>query len=143
VIMCDVDHFKQINDEKGHAAGDDVLQLFVSRMQKAIRSNSDWVARYGGEEFLLVMPETEHQAAMFVAEKIRALIGGPLFSTRSGDIRVTSSFGVASTGPAGPDLAMKVGKPHQGRGSMPVSQQGSGPGPHHGGGDSELAGDQP
>src|ERR1700689_854750 len=40
VIMCDVDHFKQINDEKGHAAGDDVLQLFVSRIQKSIRSNS-------------------------------------------------------------------------------------------------------
>ena len=108
VIMSDVDHFKQINDEKGHAAGDDVLQLFVSRMQKAIRSNSDWVARYGGEEFLLVLPETEHEAALHVAEKIRAQIGGPLFSTRSGEIRVTASFGVASTGPDGPDLAMKV-----------------------------------
>ena len=66
------------------------------------------MARYGGEEFLLVLPETEHEAAMLVAEKLRALIGGPLFSTRSGDIRVTSSFGVASTGPDGPDLAMKV-----------------------------------
>jgi diguanylate cyclase (GGDEF)-like protein len=108
VIMCDVDHFKQINDEKGHAAGDDVLQLYVSRVQKSIRSNSDWVARYGGEEFLLVLPETEHQAAMHVAEKIRAQIGGPMFSTRSGDIRVTSSFGVASTGRDGPDLAMKA-----------------------------------
>ena len=108
VVMCDVDHFKQINDEKGHAAGDDVLQLFVSRIQKAIRSNSDWVARYGGEEFLLVLPETEHEAALHVAEKIRTQIGGPMFSTRSGDIHVTSSFGVASTGPEGPDLAMRA-----------------------------------
>ena len=51
VLMCDVDHFKQINDVHGHAAGDDVLQQCVARAQKSIRSNSDWVARYGGEEF--------------------------------------------------------------------------------------------
>src|ERR1700722_18282917 len=108
VIMCDIDHFKRINDEQGHAPGDDVLQQFAARAQKILRTNSDWVARYGGEEFLLVLPETEHEAAMYVAEKIRAQIGGPLFSTRSGDIRVTASFGVASTGPEGPDLAMKV-----------------------------------
>ena len=62
----------------------------------------------GGAQFLLVLPETEHEAALHVAEKIRAQIGGPLFSTRSGDIRVTASFGVASTGPDGPDLAMKA-----------------------------------
>ena len=108
VVMCDIDHFKLINDEQGHAAGDDVLQLFVSRIQKCIRSHSDWMARYGGEEFLLVLPETDCRAGLFVAEKLRALIGGTPFATRSGELRVTSSFGVASTGPAGPDLALKV-----------------------------------
>ncbi len=58
VLMCDLDHFKQINDQRGHAAGDDVLQQFAARAQKSIRSNSDWIARYGGEEFLIVLPET-------------------------------------------------------------------------------------
>jgi diguanylate cyclase (GGDEF)-like protein len=60
VLMCDLDHFKHINDQRGHAAGDDVLQQFAARAQKSIRSNSDWIARYGGEEFLIVLPETAH-----------------------------------------------------------------------------------
>ena len=67
VIMCDIDHFKQINDDYGHAAGDDVLQQFVARIQKSIRNNSDWIARYGGEEFLLVLPETDFAGGMKVA----------------------------------------------------------------------------
>jgi diguanylate cyclase (GGDEF)-like protein len=108
VIMCDIDHFKRINDEMGHTAGDDVLQQFVGRVQRAIRSNSDWVARYGGEEFLLVLPETDFNAGVFVAEKIRSLISSSPFATRAGENCVTASFGVASTGPDGPDLALKV-----------------------------------
>ncbi len=108
VIMFDIDHFKRINDEKGHAAGDDVLQQFVSRVQRSIRSNSDWIARYGGEEFLMVLPETEFKSGMFVAEKIRALIDSAPFVTRAGDCPVTASFGVAATGPSGPDLLLRV-----------------------------------
>src|SRR5277367_4681543 len=73
VLMCDIDHFKTINDAKGHAAGDEVLQQFAARAQKSIRSNSDWVSRYGGEEFLIVLPETAHEGAVSVAEKIRSL----------------------------------------------------------------------
>ena len=108
VIMCDIDHFKRINDERGHSAGDDVLQQFVSRVQRSIRSNSDWIARYGGEEFLMVLPETEFRSGVFVAEKIRTLIGEMPFVTRAGEVPVTASFGVAATGIAGPDLALKV-----------------------------------
>jgi diguanylate cyclase (GGDEF)-like protein len=108
VIMSDVDHFKDINDARGHAAGDEVLQQFAARAQKSIRSNSDWVSRYGGEEFLIVLPETSHEGAMAVAEKIRTLIGSTPFTTRAGDSVVTASFGVASTGPTGPDIALKV-----------------------------------
>ena len=78
-------------------------------MQKSIRSNSDWVARYGGEEFLLVLPETEHEAAHVRGGKDPQRSSAARCSRPAqGDIRVTSSFGVASTGPAGPDLAMKV-----------------------------------
>ena len=108
VLMCDVDFFKKINDARGHAAGDDVLQQFVARAQKILRTNSDWVARYGGEEFLIVLPETPYAGAMHVAEKIRALIASAPFATRAGDAMVTASFGVASTGPCGPDIALKV-----------------------------------
>ena len=108
VLMCDIDHFKEINDERGHSAGDDVLQQFAARAQKSIRSNSDWVARYGGEEFLIVLPQTAYQGGLFVAEKIRSLVSSTPFSTRNGDPVVTASFGVASTGPNGPDLTLKV-----------------------------------
>jgi two-component system, cell cycle response regulator len=108
VLMCDIDHFKQINDAHGHAAGDDVLQQFAARAQRSIRSNSDWVSRYGGEEFLIVLPETSHEGAVAVAEKIRTLVAATPFATRGGDARVTASFGVASTGPSGPDLTLKV-----------------------------------
>jgi two-component system, cell cycle response regulator len=107
VIMCDVDHFKQVNDVRGHSAGDDVLQQFVTRMQRSIRATSDWVARLGGEEFLIVLPETGFQGAMFVAEKIRAIMTSVPFVTREGDVVATSSFGVASTELHGPDLATK------------------------------------
>src|ERR1700685_2797594 len=108
VLMCDLDHFKQVNDQRGHAAGDDVLQQFASRAQKFIRTNSDWIARYGGEEFLIVLPETAHADGMLVAEKIRNIVAGAPFTTRAGDAALTASFGVASTGPQGPDLSLKV-----------------------------------
>jgi two-component system cell cycle response regulator len=108
VLMCDIDYFKQINDARGHAAGDEVLQQFAARAQKSIRSNSDWVSRYGGEEFLIVLPETSHEGAVSVAEKIRTLIAATPFTTRAGDAVITASFGVASTGPSGPDITLKV-----------------------------------
>jgi two-component system, cell cycle response regulator len=108
VLMCDLDHFKHINDQCGHAAGDDVLQQFAARSQKSIRSNSDWIARYGGEEFLIVLPETAHVDGLFVAEKLRSLIANTPFTTRMGEIPMTASFGVASTGVNGPDLTLKV-----------------------------------
>ena len=108
VLMCDIDHFKQLNDARGHAAGDDVLQQFAARMQKSIRSTSDWVARYGGEEFLIVLPDTGHEGAMVVAEKMRSIMTASPFVTRAGDVQITASFGVASTTSHGPDLSLKV-----------------------------------
>ena len=74
VIMCDIDHFKQVNDVRGHAAGDEVLQQFAARIQRSIRTTSDWLARLGGEEFLIVLPETDYEGAVPVAEKIRDIV---------------------------------------------------------------------
>jgi diguanylate cyclase (GGDEF)-like protein len=108
VIMCDIDHFKQVNDARGHASGDEVLQQFAARIQKWIRNQSDWLARLGGEEFLIVLPETGYEGAVCAAEKIRSIVVESPFMTRVGNLGVTSSFGVASTESQGPDLSFKV-----------------------------------
>jgi two-component system cell cycle response regulator len=108
VVMCDVDHFKQVNDVSGHAAGDDVLQQFATRIQRSIRATSDWVARLGGEEFLIVLPETDYEGAVLLVEKVRDIVSGSAFMTRGGDVQVTASFGSASTELHGPDLTLKV-----------------------------------
>jgi diguanylate cyclase (GGDEF)-like protein len=108
LIMCDIDHFKLINDEKGHACGDDVLQQFMARIQKSLRGHSDWIARYGGEEFLLVLPQTGLSKGMAAAEKVRGFIAETPFATCAGEAWVTASFGVSATASAGPDLDLTV-----------------------------------
>jgi diguanylate cyclase (GGDEF)-like protein len=106
--MCDIDHFKLVNDARGHRAGDEVLQRVAHLSGKCIRASSDWMARYGGEEFLFVVPETGYAGAVVVAEKMRALIASKPLSTGAGEVAVTASFGVASTTATGPDLSLKV-----------------------------------
>ena len=108
VLMCDIDHFKRLNDVQGHAAGDEVLVQFVARVQKSIRKTSDWVARYGGEEFLIVLPETGYEGAVLAAEKMRLMMTASPFATRGGAAVVTASFGVAATAPHGPDLTLSL-----------------------------------
>ncbi len=108
VIMGDIDHFKKVNDVHGHAAGDEVLQQFVARIQRSIRTNCDWMARIGGEEFLIVLPETDHTGAACAAEKIRSILAETPFLTRADNLQVTASFGVASTPPHGPDLTLRT-----------------------------------
>jgi PleD family two-component response regulator len=63
LILCDIDHFKKVNDTLGHAVGDEILQQFGPRLQQALRRGIDWVARIGGEEFAIVMPETGYEPA--------------------------------------------------------------------------------
>ena len=106
VVISDIDHFKAINDARGHAAGDQVLQQFADRLQGSVRSNSDWVARYGGEEFVIVLPETPLEGAIAVAEKIRSATAETPFASSAGEAWVTASFGVASTAPHGPALEL-------------------------------------
>lgn len=91
LIYFDIDHFKQINDTMGHAAGDDTLRQ-VSRIVKETIRGSDLFSRWGGEEFLLLLPGTDLTSARLLAEKIRAA----LFQRDRADfVLVSASFGVA------------------------------------------------
>jgi two-component system, cell cycle response regulator len=95
IIMCDIDHFKRINDTYGHQAGDAVLQQFVTGLKRFVRTNVDWVARYGGEEFLIVLPETGLAGATSAAERLRQHTEQLAISFQNQDIHITASFGVA------------------------------------------------
>jgi len=94
VIMCDVDHFKQINDTHGHQVGDDVLRWFREGLQRGVRS-SDWLARYGGEEFVIVLPETSVANAATLANQLRERLAASEFVLGAAALRVTASFGVS------------------------------------------------
>jgi diguanylate cyclase (GGDEF)-like protein len=95
LVMADLDHFKRINDRHGHLVGDDVLRAFVKSVRAAIRPSSDWMARYGGEEFALVLAESDLDASIAVAERIRTECAQRPLETRAGALTVTASFGVA------------------------------------------------
>jgi diguanylate cyclase (GGDEF)-like protein len=94
LILCDIDHFKKINDTLGHAVGDEILQQFGPRLQQALRRGIDWVARIGGEEFAIVMPETAYEPAFDVARKLRAAVSHTAFKAGKTSIQVTASFGL-------------------------------------------------
>jgi two-component system cell cycle response regulator len=93
--MCDIDHFKVVNDTYGHAAGDAVLREFGARVQRCVRRGTDWIARVGGEEFAIVLPETDLEAATQIADKIRKYVSATPFHLGKRRIVVTASFGVA------------------------------------------------
>ena len=92
MIMVDVDHFKSVNDNHGHAKGDDVLKGVAKRLQDAVRK-SDILARYGGEEFCVILPETGADGAMALADKLRVAINHAPIA----ELDITASFGVSST----------------------------------------------
>jgi diguanylate cyclase (GGDEF)-like protein len=95
VAMCDVDHFKSVNDQHGHAVGDDVLRGLSTVLAGVLRSN-DSVVRYGGEEFLLLLPEVDLAAAARIAERARATVAASVLAS---GVRVTVSLGVAERHP--------------------------------------------
>ena len=94
LILCDIDHFKNVNDTLGHAGGDEVLRQFGTRLQDELRRGVDWVARIGGEEFAIVLPETNYEKALDVARKLRAAIANKSFQTQARSIQITASFGL-------------------------------------------------
>ncbi len=103
LIMCDLDHFKEVNDTLGHAVGDEVLKEFTRRLAGQVRQGVDWLARCGGEEFVLVLPETDLAGSLAVARRLRHLVAATPFATTAGPVRVTASFGVAARPPGEAD----------------------------------------
>ena len=92
LLLLDLDHFKQINDQGGHAVGDQVLANVGATLRGALRSG-DFAGRNGGEEFAVLLPGTEIAAAVEIAERIRAAIAE--ISLPGSDVSVTASIGVA------------------------------------------------
>jgi diguanylate cyclase (GGDEF)-like protein len=99
ILIFDVDHFKRVNDEHGHDAGDAVLRSVSAMAVRALRT-TDLVARYGGEEFLVLLPETDSAGAALIAERIRSWIETMRVELEGLEIAVTASFGAATFDPA-------------------------------------------
>ena len=102
VLLFDIDHFKVVNDSYGHSVGDEVLKEVSNRASRNLRT-FDLVARLGGEEFVVILPDTDAEAALTVAERLRAHIADTLFKVTAdvGEIPVTVSIGVAVGGRLG------------------------------------------
>jgi len=94
LIMFDIDHFKEINDNYGHLAGDHILRQLAATVKSRIR-REDILARYGGEEFAIVLPELDRDNAITFAEKIRILIENSVFEFEETRIPLTVSVGVS------------------------------------------------
>lgn len=94
VLMCDVDFFKQVNDTHGHDVGDQVIKGLAEILKKTIRT-SDLAIRFGGEEFLLLLPDTDTEGCMILAERIRMAMKENVFKTPQGSLKKTLSVGIS------------------------------------------------
>lgn len=93
LLMIDIDHFKIVNDQFGHQAGDEVLKSLANCCKEQIR-RTDTIGRYGGEEFLIILPETNEGDALFIAENIRKSIEELEFCFNNEAISITVSIGI-------------------------------------------------
>lgn len=93
LALIDVDHFKRINDQFGHLAGDKVLKILAKQMSEQIRQ-TDYLARFGGEEFILLLPQTEVDDAFTAVEKVRQHISECPFNFQGKPVQITISIGV-------------------------------------------------
>lgn len=94
ILICDVDHFKKLNDTYGHPAGDEALREIASRLAGSLRG-SDWVGRYGGEEFMIALPRTTLSQAVEVAERVRKSVCGTPIQLPATALPVSVSIGAA------------------------------------------------
>ena len=98
IVMCDIDHFKRVNDTYGHNAGDEVLKFVADLLQNSIRID-DGAFRWGGEEFILLLPHKSTAEAVVLAERLRGLIEESVINFEGTDIKITMSFGVSEINP--------------------------------------------
>lgn len=102
LLMCDIDHFKRVNDTYGHPAGDAVLRSIARRLTAATREGIDLIGRYGGEEFAIMLPEADENMAWVVAERLRKAVGFEPISldgvegTTADHLAITISIGVTT-----------------------------------------------
>src|SRR5262249_32743473 len=95
LVLVDIDDFKALNDQWGHAVGDSVLAQLAALLVEQTR-DQDLVARYGGEEFAILAPDTDRNGGLVLAEKIRLAVGGTRFSFGEATLEITVSVGVAA-----------------------------------------------
>lgn len=106
VALIDIDYFKQVNDQHGHLAGDEVLRELCDRASSVLHAG-DLFARYGGEEFCAVFCECDEREAKELAEKIRNVVASTPFETKAGSLPITISAGVATWYGKGPALSIE------------------------------------
>jgi diguanylate cyclase (GGDEF)-like protein len=103
IILCDLDHFKAINDRHGHATGDLVLRETVARCRTHLHPREVF-GRFGGEEFSILLPASGPETALQRAEELRTAVTAISVGFGSGEFKVSASFGIAATGSSGYDL---------------------------------------
>lgn len=98
LIMVDLDHFKVLNDTHGHPVGDEALRETAQLVRSSLRAY-DFLGRYGGEEFLIVLPNTDRETALRIAQRIKDLFATTPVETSVGKVRIAFSMGVGSFQP--------------------------------------------
>jgi len=129
VVMLDLDHFKQINDTYGHAAGDNVIRALANLLRQRLR-RIDSLGRYGGEEFVAVLPECSALQARRIFDEIRVRFAALSFHAGDQEFRVTFSAGICETDGHSAsglllehaDQALYVAK-HNGRNQVQIAQR--------------------
>jgi diguanylate cyclase (GGDEF)-like protein len=96
LVLIDIDHFKRVNDDYGHQAGDQCITWIAQQIKQCLKRPSDICCRYGGEEFCLILPETTAQGAKALAEIVRAQISDQAFSYKNDLLAITISCGVST-----------------------------------------------
>jgi diguanylate cyclase (GGDEF)-like protein len=102
LMVCDIDHFKRVNDTYGHDVGDQVIRGMGDVLRR-VKRDTDVVGRFGGEEFVIVCEQTDQNGALLLAERIRTELEQEKFRTELGELSVTCSVGVATCPGAGSD----------------------------------------
>jgi diguanylate cyclase (GGDEF)-like protein len=101
MLLIDVDYFKDYNDANGHSAGDSALRFVAERSCGVMRNAGDLICRYGGDEFVVILPSTDEDGAMLIAQRILAsIVEKRMPHSRSPHNIVTVSIGVASVQPS-------------------------------------------